>query len=351
MAQPFIYLLTGTLTTLRANDGVDVKRLGQYDLIDTIGEGGMGRVYRAYDTQQRRTVALKVMSPKAIGNPELARYFQREADMVRPLTSPNIIPIHQAGVIDGTPYLDMRFVDGHTLGSVVRNYGPALLSSALRIVEQTAAALDDAHRSGVVHRDVKPANLLIDKTGHVYLADFGIAVAAAHRGDGEKISGTFQYMAPERFTGGEVTGSCDTYALACVLHYALTGQPPYVGETMQQLCDAHTYAPIPSLVGRVPGITPEIDEIIKWALAKHPGDRPRTTGQWAKALRAAVNNAEAARGYRTPAPADLAQQPFVAPTRPAPSPPKDHKTAWQIALLVMLLALAGVLVAMILTGQ
>ena len=307
----------------------------------------MGRVYRAWDSEQRRTVALKVMSPKAMGDPQLARYFQRESEMVRPLTSSHIIPIHRTGDIDGVPFLDMRYVDGHTLSSVVRQYGPARLNKGtLRIIEGAAAALDDAHAAGVVHRDVKPANLLVDKRGHVYLADFGLAVAAAYPGDGDKISGTWQYMSPERFNASGVSGACDIYALGCVLHYALTGQPPYPGQTMEELRQAHTYAPIPSLFGRVEGLSSEADEIIKWALAKHPHDRPATAGEWVKALTAAVERAEA---YAPPTPPP-APRPFVAPSRPAPPPPRDPKMLWQIALLVMLLVLAGVLILLIQSG-
>lgn len=264
-----------------------MRQLGPYELLDVIGEGGMGRVWRARDTRYERIVALKVMAEDKARQDEYLRLFRREADLVGRLNSPHIIPIHNYGEIDGQAYLDMRYVPGEPLSQIVRRRGPADLATALRIVEQVASALDDAHAAGVVHRDVKPANILATDKGFVYLADFGIAVVEGHRAhEGTEILGSWAYMAPERFdTSGLQGPECDIYALACVLHFALTGTPPFPGSELTTQRDAHRRATPPSLMGRVRTMTPQLDREIAAALAKDPADRPRSAGRWVRELR------------------------------------------------------------------
>lgn len=320
-----------------------METLGPYELLDVVGQGGMGRVYRARDTRYDRTVALKVMGAEALRQPEFEKLFRREADLITRLNSPHIVPIHGYGEVDGVPYLDMRYVEGHSLSSVVKDYGPASLDTAIGLLAQAAQALDDAHNAGVVHRDVKPANLLIDRGGFVYLADFGIAVAVGHRGtEGGKVFGSWPYMAPERFTGEEVGPESDIYSLACVLHYALTGRPPFVGEGMEALRDQHLHRPPPSLVG-VPDLTPQVDDVVRWALAKNPADRPSSARAWIRALKDAV--ARRPQPY-VPSPAELANVSHYADY----ADDDGARSAWLIALLVVLVILAGGLAALIATG-
>lgn len=282
-----------------------MQRLGPYELIDVVGQGGMGRVWRARDTRYERIVALKVIAEDKATNSDYMTMFRREAELVGRLNSPHIIPIHNYGEIDDQAYLDMRFVPGQALSRLVRSRGPADVATALHIVGQAASALDDAHAGGVVHRDVKPANLLVTGKGFVYLADFGIAVVEGSKPpEGEQILGSWGYMAPERFENLPQDTACDVYGLACVLHYALTGAPPYAGKGLDELRDAHRHACPPQLAGRVPQVTPQMDEVIAWALAKHPDDRPRSATEWVTQLdRARRHHAGSATGAgSTPAP-------------------------------------------------
>lgn len=334
-----------------------MDRIGPYELLEVIGEGGMGRVYRARDVRYDRKVALKVMGEKAAQHPEFHKLFRREAELVGRMTSSHIVPIHNYGEFEGTPYLDMRFVDGDSLSGIVRKFGPATLPTALDIVAQAASALDDAHAAGIVHRDVKPGNLLIDRKGFCYLADFGIAVAASSTSAQQgRIVGSFPYMAPERFTDAGVTGAADTYALACVLYYAVTGMPPYSGSELAELRQAHSHSQIPSLRGRVVGVNEEIDNLLMWPLAKDPQQRPSSAGAWTKALKEAVARAgmPAAFSSPTPSPASsLVSRPQVSPspvTSGSTEIESDGRLAWQIALLVLLIVLAVVLGLLINSG-
>lgn len=263
-----------------------MQHLGPYELLDVIGQGGMGRVWRARDRRYGRVVALKVIAGGEAQEADYLKLFRREADLVGRMNSPHIVPIHNYGEIDGQAYLDMRHVDGDSLSGVVRRYGPASLATAIEIVSQAASALDDAHAAGVVHRDVKPANLLLDRKGFVYLADFGIAVVDRHKmAAGSQILGSWAYMAPERFGSSEDSPAVDVYALGCVLFYALTGEPPFPGRGLEELRAAHREARAPSLVGKIEGVTPRVDAAIRWALRKDPAERPESAGQWVEAIK------------------------------------------------------------------
>jgi serine/threonine-protein kinase len=193
-----------------------------------LGEGGMGQVFRAFDTSTNRVVALKVLPSHLAEDRQFRQRFQREANVAAGLTDPHIVPIHGFGEIDGRLYVDMRLVEGRDLQSLLAE-GPVEPAPSVAIIEQVAAALDAAHRAGLVHRDVKPSNILVTDHDFVYLIDFGIAFAAeqtALTGSGNVI-GTWPYMAPERFGSGQVDARSDIYALACVLHECLTGIRPF----------------------------------------------------------------------------------------------------------------------------
>ena len=189
---------------------------GHYHLRRLLGKGGMGEVYEAEDTKKDRTVALKVLPAAMSNDPVFRKRLQREAHSAGRLQEPHVVPIHDYGDIDGVLYVDMRFIDGTDLRKMLVRYGPLTPARAVAIVRQIASALDAAHESGLVHRDVKPENILITRDDFAYLVDFGIANASTD----EKLTelgtavGTYAYMAPERFTNGEVTYRADIYALA-----------------------------------------------------------------------------------------------------------------------------------------
>jgi serine/threonine protein kinase, bacterial len=266
-------------------------RFGPYQLKRLLGRGGMGEVYQAEDTRKHRVVALKLISRQFSTDATFRARMQREADTAGRLTEPHIVPIHDYGDIDGQFYVEMRMVDGTSLRSLLTSYGPLTPARTVAVVHQIAAALDSAHANGVTHRDVKPENILITNDDFAYLLDFGIARAVADPGLTESgiAVGTYNYMAPERFTGDDVTYRSDIYALACVLGECLTGAPPFRADSVERLIAAHLLEPVPqpSLLrpGRVP---PAFDQVIGKGMAKNPADRYFTAGDLAAAAHDAL---------------------------------------------------------------
>ncbi len=271
-------------------------RFGPYQLVQLLGRGGMGEVYQAEDTRKHRVVALKLISPQFSNNSVFRARMQREADTAGRLTEPHIVPIHDYGEIDGQFFVEMRLIDGASLRSLLKHYGPLTPARTVAIVRQIAAALDAAHSNGVTHRDVKPENILIGGNDFAYLVDFGIARAATDPGltqSGTAV-GTYNYMAPERFTGDEVTYRADIYALACVLGECLTGAPPYQSDSVERLIAAHLLDPVPRPSQQLrPGMIPvALDQVIATGMAKNPDERYRTAGELAAAAHDALTGPE-----------------------------------------------------------
>lgn len=271
------------------------RQFGPYRLMHLIGRGGMGEVYAAEDTRKRRVVALKLISEEFSTNPVFRMRMQREADAAGRLTEPHVVPVHDYGYVDGQFYVDMRLIDGISLRDVLNRDGRLSPARTVAIVQQVAAALDSAHKIGVIHRDVKPANILITSSDFAYLVDFGIARASSDPGitqTGMTI-GTYYYMAPERFTSDECTPSADVYALACVLSECLTGAPPFRADTIERMIGAHLMEapPRPSQVR--PGIVPAaLDRVVAKGMAKNPADRYATAGALANDAHDALTAAE-----------------------------------------------------------
>jgi len=225
---------------------VDGTPFGQYRLIELLGRGGMGEVWRAYDTVTDRVVALKVLPANFAEDSVFQQRFRREAHAAAQLNEPHVVPIHTYGEIDGRLFVDMRLIEGRDLQTVLSD-GPLSPERAVQIVEQVAQALYAAHAVGLVHRDVKPSNILVDDNDFAYLIDFGIARAAGETGltnTGATI-GTWSYMAPERFQRATADARADIYALGCVLYESLTGRLPFPGQTLEQIAVAHMTQPPP----------------------------------------------------------------------------------------------------------
>lgn len=267
------------------------SQFGPYHVLRLLGRGGMGEVYEAEDTRKHRAVALKLISQQFSTDPVFRARMQREADAAGRLTEPHVVPIHDYGEIDGQFFVEMRLIDGASLRTMLTRDGPLAPPRSVAIIRQVAAALDAAHASGVTHRDVKPENILVTRSDFVYLVDFGIARAASDPGltqTGTAI-GTYKYMAPERFTGNEVTYRADIYALACVLGECLTGSPPYRADTIERLVAAHLLEPAPRPSQLRPGTVPvALDQVIAKGLAKNPGERYRSAGDLATAAHEAL---------------------------------------------------------------
>ncbi|BBY37728.1 protein kinase [Mycobacterium mantenii] len=298
-------------------------RFGPYELRSLIGTGGMGEVYRAYDTVKDRMVALKLLRGETAADPGFQQRLWRECRKVTGLRDPHVIPLHDFGEIDGVPFIDMHLVDdGGSLKDLLREQGALEPSRAASITAQVARALDAAHAAGLVHLDVKPENILLTHDHFTYLADFGIAQAA---GD-DNLSRT--YMAPERFTTGRVGPQTDIYSLTCVLYECLTGQPPFDSEDAGELKRAHMLAPAPrpSIMRR--GVGREYDDIITQGMAKQRAARFGSAGELARAASEAVFAAYEPVGVAAgrSGPPKTRPLPVLAPVEPdeprdAPEPP------------------------------
>jgi serine/threonine-protein kinase len=264
------------------------SRFGPYRLKRLLGAGGMGEVYEAEDTVRKRLVALKLMSPTVSRDPVFRARMKREAFTAGRLTEPHVVPIHDYGEIDGQLYVDMRLINGRDLHAVLAVDGAMPAAKAVAIVRQIAEALDAAHESGVIHRDVKPGNILLTDSDFAYLVDFGLARAASDVGLTTGTVGTWGYMAPERFTTDEVTSRADVYALACVLYECLTGSPPYRIDSIESAYMAHQHHPIPHPSQALPTIPVVFDRIIATGMAKNPVDRYGSAGDLGRAAHNAL---------------------------------------------------------------
>jgi serine/threonine protein kinase len=278
------------VTNGTATDHVD--QLGPYRLEGLLGRGGMGEVYRAFDTRRGRVVALKVLPAELAHDESFRVRFRRESDSAARLQDPHVIPIHDFGEIDGRLYIDMRFVDGVGLDRLIAS-GPLDPRRAVALITQAAEALADAHAHAVLHRDVKPSNILVTRSDFVYLVDFGIARAlddnlTALTRSGVTV-GTLAYMAPERFDGGAFDARSDIYSLACTLAECLTGRKPFDATSLPSLMKAHLTAepPRPSLVRR--DVPPAFDEVIARGMAKDPSARYPTARDLAAAAQYALS--------------------------------------------------------------
>jgi serine/threonine protein kinase len=302
--------------------------LAGYRILGPIGRGGMGVVYRAEEPALGRLVALKVLAPALAAHEEFRQRFLREMRLAASIEHPNILPIYRAGEDQGLLYLAMRYVDAHDLREVLRRGGPLGVGRALWIAEQVAQALDAAHQCGLVHRDVKPANILLtaptaNGREHAYLVDFGVArpiTGAASITSGGMILGTPSYAAPEQLTGGPVDARTDVYALGCVLYECLSGRPPFAADSDQALILAHLHATPPPVRSVRRDLPAALDGALARALAKPSQQRYRSCGELTAAARRAVHGGAAPVPFGVRAPASGARSP-AAPPPPRPAIP------------------------------
>ncbi|WP_439379448.1 serine/threonine-protein kinase [Amycolatopsis lexingtonensis] len=318
-------------------------QFGPYRVESLIARGGMGEVYRAHDTRHDRVVALKLLAPGFAADREFQERFRREAHAVARLREPHVIPIHAYGELDGRLYLDMRLVDGDDLGSRLAAGGVPSPEDAVDLIGQVARALAAAHAEGLVHRDVKPSNVLVDATGFAYLVDFGIARAAgADTGltaTGGAV-GTLDYMAPERFTEAPADHRVDVYSLACVLHQCLTGSKPFPATTAASLIGAHLHQPPARPSELRPGLPAAFDDVIARGMAKDPAGRFGSVAELADAARAALGGTNPVHAAAPPTRQATRVAPVPEPVA-APQRPRTAKAPWVVAA-VALLALVAV---------
>jgi serine/threonine protein kinase len=266
-------------------------QIAGYRIEEVAGRGGMGVVYRAQHVHLGRTVALKLLNPELAASAEFRERFVREARAAAELEHPNIVPVYDAGEVNGRLYLAMKFVEGTDLAELLGQEGRLSVDRALPLLEQLANALDAAHEHGLIHRDVKPANALLEGN-RLYLTDFGLT----RRVDSTRpltatgrAVGTAAYLAPEQIRGEAVDRRVDVYALGCVMYQCLAGAPPYLRDTDMLILWAHVGAEPPSLSAERSDLPPTVDRVIQTALAKSREDRYDTCGRLVAEMKRALN--------------------------------------------------------------
>jgi eukaryotic-like serine/threonine-protein kinase len=352
---------------------------GRYRVISRLGSGGMADVFLAEDEQLGRKVAVKLLHRRFAEDPGFVERFRREARAAAGLQHPNVVGVYDRGSYDGTYYIAMEYVPGRTLKQLIRQEAPLDPVRAIDIAIQILKAARFAHRHGVIHRDLKPHNVIVDDNGHVKVTDFGIARAgASDMTETGSIMGTAQYLSPEQAQGHAVSGSADLYAVAVVLYEMLTGRVPFDADAAVTIALKHV-SEAPTAPTRInPTIPPELEQVVMWGLNKNPADRPQDAGQFISALEAAraaiVSGNEGQRtssmaalaipfvpappvngGGAVLAPAEiLPPAPIVLAGSPPGPPPEERRRrdpwAW-IALLLALLLVGGGVAAYLLTRQ
>ncbi|MFF1720615.1 serine/threonine-protein kinase [Streptomyces sviceus] len=297
------------------------RQIASYRIEQEIGRGGMAVVYRARDLRLDRTVALKLLAPELARNDTFRNRFSHESRVAAALDHPHIVPVFEAGETDGVLYIAMRYVAGSDLRHLLDRQGPLPLPTALRIAAQVASALDAAHEHGLVHRDVKPGNILVsrgtdsDHPEHVYLTDFGLTKKSLSLTGFTTVGqfvGTLDYVAPEQISGRPVDGRCDVYGFACVVYESLTGHPPFRRDDDMALLWAHQYDAPPALTECRPELPSGLDGVFTKGLAKSPDDRHDSCLAFVAGLRSAATGGHA--------PTEVAFRP-VAPEETRPKLP------------------------------
>jgi serine/threonine-protein kinase len=294
----------------------DFVLAGRYRLVAPLGEGGMATVYRARDLRLNREVAIKVLRDELTRDPQFLARFQREAQLVASLSHPSIVPVYDVGEEQGNHFIVMEYVRGRTLKETLGALGPFPPQKAILLLQTILDALGYAHGQGLIHRDVKPQNILIPADGGARLADFGIA----HLTDGSTtrtaaILGSAQYLSPEQARGEEATVRSDMYACGVVLYEMLEGRPPFDGPNALAIASQHIHAPIPELSGIGDGVPPALEDVVQRALAKDPAVRFADTSEFAAAL-ALARPDEATTRYVSPVVERTARLAPVEPIRP-----------------------------------
>lgn len=305
--------------------------IGRYEIKKTLGKGGMATVYLAHDPHFERDVAVKVLSREFLQHTQFEERFRLETKTVAGLEHSAILPVYDYGVQDGQPFLVMRYMPGGSLGARLKS-GPLPLDEIMRIVDRLAAALDRAHEQGIIHRDVKPGNIMFDGDSDAYLGDFGIARLT--EGSNMPI-GTPAYMAPELADTGGLTHLVDIYALGIITFMMLVGEHPYEADTPSGYVMAHLGKPVPNVHERRAGLPDAVQTVIERAMAKDPMDRYQSAGVLAKDLRAALAGSA------------VAASPVISDAQPVEKPTSRRRIpvwVWAIGAVLLLLLIGGAVI-------
>jgi tRNA A-37 threonylcarbamoyl transferase component Bud32 len=321
------------------------KTLGQFEILEAIGQGGMAMVYKARQPAMNRSVALKVLSTPMTVNPTFLARFRQEAQMIASLEHAHILPVYDMGEQDGWVFIAMRYMSHGALSSRIAQ-GPVPLKDISKWIEQIGSALDYAHQHGVVHRDVKPSNVLLDAQGNAFLADFGIAKwsEGSISLTGSSVIGTPQYMSPEQGQSLKIDGRSDEYSLAVVAYEMIIGRPPFEAETPLAIVLKHITEPLTPPASINPRVPQAVSDVVSRALSKDPDDRYPTTAAFAQALSAVI--AAAPVGGTLPLPSAMPTEAvYVTRQEPASATRRFRPIGIIFALLVLLtIGLGGILI-------
>ena len=335
---------------------------GRYALEDVLGRGGMAAVYRAHDRILERDVALKVLDPRFASDPQYVERFRREARGIAKLSHPNIVTIIDRGQVDGCEFIVFELVRGVNVKRLLHERGPLPVGQALAIAHQAARGLAAAHGAGIVHRDVKPQNVLVDGDGVAKVTDFGVARSV---GPDEALTltgtilGTGDYLSPEQAVGQPVDERSDQYSLGVLLFEVLTGEVPYAADSMLAVAVRHVNDPVPSVRERRPDLSPRLEELVRRTMAKRPEDRFPSMDALIAALEACMAE-EAARGgsgdegatrLLAPASPEPAWPPPRLRREPAASPRRQRRVPWALVAGLVVLALGAATVWALATGR
>jgi eukaryotic-like serine/threonine-protein kinase len=314
----------------------------RYRLVRPLGHGGMASVYLAEDRELERPVAIKRLAENFAADPAFRRRFEREACLAAPLSHPNIVAVYDVGEEEGRPFIVMEYVEGESVAEALRR-GRFPVSESLRIALDACAGLGAAHAAGLVHRDVKPHNLLITPEGSVKIADFGLArsLEGTFLTDHGTVMGTAAYLAPEQLDGGEVTPAADVYSLGAVLYELLTGEAQRSASTLAELVQRGRDEPVRPVAEHAPDVPPAVEAAVMHALATDPAKRPPSADVFAAELRSAEDATT------------VISRPADAPTEPLLRPPRrQRRTAVVLAAVLAMLAavVAAVAIGMSTSG-
>jgi len=328
---------------------------GRYRVLNRIGSGGMADVYCAEDTQLGRRVALKLLYRRFAEDQEFVERFRREASSAAGLQHQHVVSVYDRGEYDGTYWIAMEYLEGRSLKQLLQDEGPLPPERAIDIVVQILRAARFAHQRGVIHRDIKPHNVILDDEGRAKVTDFGIARSidpADSLTETGTLLGTSEYIAPEQASGRRVDERSDQYSLATVLYELLTGVPPFTGDNFMAVAMKHVQEPVPSVREARPDVSPRLDAIVSRAMAKRPDDRFPTTEAMMAALEAAQADTD---GALAPA---LVSTPDEGATEsipvPGPLPPSIERSGkrFPLPLLVGLIVVgvAALVTALVIAG-
>jgi serine/threonine protein kinase len=348
------------------------KTLGQFEILEEIGRGGMATVYRARQTSINRVVAVKILPRHLLHDPSFFERFEREVDVITHLEHPHILPIYDYGEAEGIPYIAMRYLAGGSMAQLIRRtMGAMPLEQLEKPFVQVAQALDYAHQQGIIHRDLKPGNVMLDESGNAYLSDFGIARVLGSNLTGSAIIGTPAYMSPEQANGLPLDARSDIYALGVVLFELITGREPYQAETPMALLLKHINEPLPPIRNIREDVPDAVERVIAKATAKDPNQRFSSAGDMARAFQESLHapasvpsrKAAAMDDPATVVPAPVTPPPLSMPVQPIPAaapitgtattPVAERKnnTPLIIGGVVALVVVIGVVAAVVLGGN